>query len=136
MILIMSCQLHHFNAKTVTINYKHIQIFRKYPKILQFKREAEANIVKENGQIIIKEFYPMNLLQKLSIQKESVTDWRQMVESIFIDWNYDGNIMHPAVCEIPEKKDLVKGIYEIPDNASRIKIKITDLLSESLEVEV
>jgi hypothetical protein len=34
--------LHHFNAKTVTINYKHIQIFRKYPKILQFKREAES----------------------------------------------------------------------------------------------
>jgi hypothetical protein len=37
----MSCQLHHFNAKTTTINYKLIQMFRKYPKILQFKREAE-----------------------------------------------------------------------------------------------
>ena len=62
-------------------------------KDLQFKREADANVVKENNQIIIKEFYPMNLLQKLSMQKESVEDWRQLVESIYIDWNYDGQTM-------------------------------------------
>ena len=43
-----------------------------------------ANVVKENNQIVIKEFYPMNLLQKLSMQKESVEDWRQLVESIYI----------------------------------------------------
>jgi hypothetical protein len=34
----MSCQLHHLNAKTITINYKLIQIFRKYHKVLQLKR--------------------------------------------------------------------------------------------------
>ena len=103
---------------------------------LQFKREADANILKENGGLIVKEFYPMNLLQKLSMQKESVEDWRQLVESIFIDWNYDGETMRPEVCDIPEKDELVTGVYEIPDSAGRIKIKITDLLSESLEMEV
>ena len=34
----MSCQLHLLNAKTITINYKLIQIFRKYHKVLQLKR--------------------------------------------------------------------------------------------------
>lgn len=105
-------------------------------KDLQFKREADANVVKENKQIIIKEFYPMNLLQKLSMQKESVEDWRQLVESIYIDWNYDGQTMRPTICDIPAKDELVSGIYKIPDYAGKIKIKITDLLSESLELEV
>ena len=96
----------------------------------------DANVVKENNQIIIKEFYPMNLLQKLSMQKESVEDWRQLVESIYIDWNYDGQTMRPTICDIPTKDELVSGIYKIPDSAGKIKIKITDLLSESLELEV
>lgn len=105
-------------------------------KDLQFKREADANVVKENNQIIIKEFYPMNLLQKLSMQKESVEDWRQLVESIYIDWNYDGQTMRPTICDIPAKDELVSGIYKIPASVGKIKIKITDLLSESLELEV
>lgn len=103
---------------------------------LQFKREADANVAKEGGNIVVKEFYPMNLLQKLSMQKESVEDWRQLVESIYIDWNYDGETMRPTVCDIPGKTELVSGVYEIPESATRIKIKITDLLSESLELEV
>lgn len=103
---------------------------------LQLKRDSEAVVVKENGKIIIKEFYPMNLLQKLSIQKEFVEDWKQLVESIVIDWNYDGVVMQPTVIDIPDKKDLVIGEYEIPNDAGKIRIKITDLLSESLEVEV
>ncbi|MCI7532906.1 MAG: site-specific DNA-methyltransferase [Lachnobacterium sp.] len=103
---------------------------------LQFKREADANVVKENNNVVIKEFYPMNLLQKLSMQKESVDDWRQLVESIYIDWNYDGETMRPAVCDIPGKDELVSGVYEIPSSATKIKIKITDLISESLELEV
>lgn len=103
---------------------------------LHFKREADANIVRENGKVIIKEFYPMNLLQKLSMQKETVEDWRQLVESVYIDWNYDGKIIRPVVCDIPAKDELVSGKYEIPLSAGRIKIKITDLLSESLELEV
>ena len=44
--------------------------------------------------------------------------------------------MKPTVCDVPAKDEVVKGVYEIPSDATRIKIKITDLLSESLEVEV
>ncbi len=103
---------------------------------LELKREAEAEVVREGGKLVIRAFYPMNLLQKLSLQKEYVEDWRQLVESIMIDWNYDGVVMQPAVTDIPDKKSLVLGVYDIPDDAGTIKVKITDLLSESLEVEV
>lgn len=105
-------------------------------KDLQLKREAEAEIVKEGGNLVIRNFFPMNLMQKLSLQKDYVEDWKQLVDSVMIDWNYDGVIMQPSVTDIPGKNELVSGIYPIPEDAGTIKVKITDLLSESLEVEV
>ena len=103
---------------------------------LEFKREATAKVELKHDELIIKEFYPMNLLQKLSLQKENVDEWRQLVDSIMVDYNYDGETLNPQIIDIPEKNDLVKGRYSIPKSHGKIKIKITDLLSESLEVEV
>ena len=103
---------------------------------LQLKRDSEAEIVREGDKLVIRAFYPMNLMQKLSLQKEYVEDWRQLVDSVMIDWNYDGVVMQPAVTDVPGKNEMVKGIYDIPEDAGTIKVKITDLLSESLEVEV
>ena len=103
---------------------------------LQLKREAEAEVVHEGNKLVIRAFYPMNLMQKLSLQKEYVEDWRQLVDSIMVDWNYDGVVMQPTIIDIPGKNEMVKGVYDIPEDAGTIKVKITDLLSESLEVEV
>lgn len=117
------------------INVEIVDILRD-KKELEFKREAEASVIVEDGKLTIKSFYPMNLLQKLSLQKESVGDWRELVESVLVDWNYDGAVLEPAVIDIPEKNGLVAGVYDVPADAGRIKVKITDVLSESLEVEV
>jgi site-specific DNA-methyltransferase (adenine-specific) len=78
----------------------------------------------------------MNLLQKLSLKKNNVEEWKELVESIMIDFNYDGAVFEPSVVDVPDKEEFVKGVYEVPKNAGTIRIKITDLLSESLEVEV
>lgn len=122
-------------AKPYKIDVEVVDILRDKQE-LQFKRDAEAKIKAKGGKLAIQRFYPMNLLQKLSLQKESVEDWRELVESVMIDWNYDGAIFTPALVDIPEKDELVKGEYVIPDEAGTIRVKITDLLSESLEVEV
>lgn len=100
---------------------------------LQFKRDSEALFKVENGHLVVDKFYPMNLLQKLSQTKDAVSDWREMVESIMIDWNYDGAVFQPTLTDIPAKNELVQGQYTIPEDAGTIRIKITDLLSESLE---
>lgn len=60
---------------------------------LQLKREAEAEIVREGNKLVIRSFYPMNLMQKLSLQKEYVEDWKQLVESIMADTEDDGHIV-------------------------------------------
>lgn len=106
-------------------------------KEIEFKRSAEALIVREDNKLVVKDFFPMNLLQKLSIQREHVEDWKELVTSIKIDWNYDGVVFEPAMIDYPEdKKDLVQGTYAIPADAGHIKIKITDLLDESFEQEL
>lgn len=120
---------------TFKIDVEIVDILRD-KSALEFKREATAKIDLKHDEIVIKEFYPMNLLQKLSIQKENVDEWRQLVDSILIDYNYDGETLNPQIIDIPEKNDMVKGKYNIPKNHGKIKVKITDLLSESLEVEV
>jgi len=88
---------------------------------LQLKREAEADVAITDGKLIIRGFWPMNLLQKLSMERESVEDWREMVESVLIDWNYDGAVMEPSVIDIPEDKNgLVSGVYDVPEGAGTL----------------
>lgn len=103
---------------------------------LQFKRDSEAEIAIESNELVIKNFYPLNLMQKLSLDKETVDEWRQLVESVMIDFNYDGAVMQPTTIDLPDKDKMVAGRYKIPSDAGIIRVKITDVLSESLEVEV
>ena len=123
------------NEVPYTLDVEVVDILRDRQD-LQFKRDSEAQVNVRNGHLVIDKFYPMNLLQKLSLQKEKVEDWRELVESIMVDWNYDGAILEPAVVDIPDKDELVVGNYRVPEDAGTIRVKITDLLSESLEVEV
>ena len=78
----------------------------------------------------------MNLMQKLSLERTTVNNWKELVDSVMIDYNYDQVEMQPSILDIPEKNNMVKGEYEIPKNAGRIRIKITDLISESYETEL
>ncbi|UQY83027.1 site-specific DNA-methyltransferase [Ralstonia pseudosolanacearum] len=119
-------------AKPFKIDVEVVDILRDKAD-LEFKRDSQAKLAIKKGELIIEKFYPMNLLQKLSLQKESVENWKELVESVLIDWNYDGAVLQPAVVDIPGKDDLVKGAYKVPADAGTIRVKITDLLSESWE---
>ena len=101
---------------------------------LQLKHKAEADIVCDNNRLIIKSFYPANLMKK--VQKDAIESWHQLVDSIMIDWNYNGEVLQPSCIDIPSKNEIVKGVYDIPENSGTIRVKITDLLSESIEMEV
>ena len=125
-----------FEAKPYKIDVEVVDILRDKAD-LEFKRDSDAKVTVKGGELIIERFYPMNLLQKLSMQKEAVDDWRELTESILIDWNYDGAVLQPAVVDIPETKtDLVIGRYKVPADAGTVRVKITDLLSESWEGNV
>jgi DNA modification methylase len=100
---------------------------------LEFKRDSEAKIEVKRDKVVVRNFFPMNLLQKLSLMKKDVEEWRELVDSVMIDFNYDGAVFTPTVVDVPEDDEMVSGEYDIPDDAGNIKIKITDLLSETYE---
>ena len=58
------------------------------------------------------------------------------METVKVDWNYDGAVLSPTLIDSPEMDEMVVGRYEIPDDASTIRVKITDRLSESWEGEI
>jgi len=103
---------------------------------LEFKREPEAQISIKNKRLIIEKFYPMNLLQKLSLLEAETYDWRELVDSVMIDSNFDGISLKPDIIDLPKRNELVMGEYILPEETGTVRVKITDLLSESIEVEV
>jgi DNA modification methylase len=117
------------------IDIEIIDLLRSESK-LEFKRDSVADIIVNKDYLEIKNFYPMNLLQKLSLESAEIDNWKQLVESIMVDFNFDGNVLNPTVTDIPEKNKYVVGKYKIPAGTKKIKIKITDLLSESFEKEI
>lgn len=123
------------NAVPFKLDIEVVDILRDKAN-LEFKRDAEAEIVIEGGKLLIREFYPMNLLQKLSLMKENVENWKELTDSVMIDFNYDEGVFTPQIVDVPEGNNLVKGVYPIPANAGTIRVKITDLLSESIEITV
>lgn len=103
---------------------------------INFERDSEADIEIQGNKLVINSFYPRTLLDKLGEEASNIEDWRVLVESVLIDWNYDGAVLEPSVLDTPDKKNLVTGEYEIPEDYGTIRVKITDLLSNSLELEV
>lgn len=96
-----------------------------------FKRDSEASIEIIENTLTVNQFYPNTLIEKLRQDGTEIEDWRETVESIMIDINYDGSVFEPSIVDIPDKNELVNGSYELPNNSGTIAIKITDLLSES-----
>jgi DNA modification methylase len=124
-----------YAAKPFKISVEVVDVLRDKAD-LEFKRDSEAKVSIKKGDLVIERFFPMNLLQKLSLQKEFVEDWKELVESVLIDWNYDGAVLQPSEVDIPGRAELVKGTYKVPKDAGTIRVKITDLLSESWEGSV
>ena len=61
--------------KQMVANYKidiEVLDILKEKSSLEFKREAEADIEIRHEKLVINDFFPMNLLQKLSLQKENI----------------------------------------------------------------
>jgi len=97
---------------------------------------STADIAISNNKLAISDFRPERLLQKLNRKKPTDTEWQALVDSVMIDFTYDGTVFRPSVIDIPEKDKALKGIYAIPEHAAAIRIKITDLLAESLEIDI
>ena len=94
----------------------------------KYLKESAISKIDINEHVIkINDFYPTYLLQNFKLRKEDIKDWRELVDSIMIDFDYNRMVFKPTIIDMPSKNELVKGEYEIPKDASVIKVKITDV---------
>lgn len=123
---------------------------------LIFKQKPEAEIAIKAGDkkatVTISDFISPILMRKLEIEndkalkqesKAKVGDYRQVIDSVAIDVDYDGNLFNAEIIDVPAKNELIKGEYVLEyakKGKTTVAIKIVDVLGEeyfeSFEVTV
>lgn len=115
-------------------------------KNLIFKKKPEAKIdVKAKDKklsVELKDFYSPILMRKLELENEKVLkrdhkakvdDFKQIVDSVAIDVDYNGKLFNAEVMDLPEKKETIKAKY-LWDYEKKgkytVAIKVVDVLGE------
>ena len=96
----------------------------------------EADIALHDGKLVIRSIRPANLIRRLGVGEGFFEDWRELADSVFIDWDYDGAVLRPDIADMPLGDGLVEGSYAVPEGAGAIRVKIVDVLSEPFETDV
>ncbi len=115
-------------------------------KSLIFKKKPEARIeVKAKDKrlsVVIQEFYSPILMRKLELENEKIIDkkdavkvgdFKQIIDSVAIDVDYDGKLFNAEIIDLPDRKELIKAEYNYTyDKSSKntVAIKIVDVLGE------
>jgi len=131
------------NKTGVKVEIRDIQADKKS---LLFKKPTEADVdvkVAENKvSVSIKEFYSPILVQKLELENEKqlnpkgkvvIEDFKQIIDSVCIDINYNGKLFNAEIMDIPDKKNLISATYEHEYKSKgkyTLAIKIVDVLGE------
>ncbi len=117
---------------------KYGKFFEHQPAAARVRFEPEGDTVR----VTIDDFISPSIIERLSAQEgvltPQITDWRAMVDSVFIDAAYDGEVFNVALADIPERRqDLVVGSYIVERPASSMRpiaVRITDMLGEEILV--
>ena len=112
-------------------------IFKQYP-------ESKVKVATKGAQLAveIQEFYSPLLMRKLELEngkvlkkerEAKVKDFKQIVDSVAIDVDYDGKLFNAEIMDLPEKKDVIKAKYEWEYKKKgkyTVAVKIIDVLGE------
>ena len=115
-------------------------------KNLIFKKKPEAKIearAKDKKlSVELKEFYSPILMRKLELEngkvlkkehQAKVADFKQIIDSVAIDVDYNGKLFNAEIMDLPTKKELIKAKYnwEYPKKGKyTVAVKIVDVLGE------
>ena len=107
-------------------------IFKKHP-------EAEIEVKENKGKLVVKinDFFSPLLMRKLESDnklaikdKTKIKDFKQIIESVAIDTDYNGKLFNAEIMDTPSKKEFIAGSYEIEKHGRKIAVKIIDVLGE------
>lgn len=91
----------------------------------------------KTARITLREYISPTIIERLELNAhlftEQIADFRQQIDAVLIDSDYDGTVFTIRHSDIPEKKkDLVRGTYEceIRSESNTVAVKIIDVLGE------
>jgi adenine-specific DNA-methyltransferase len=118
----------------------------KYGKFFEHRPAAARVTFTPAGdrvRVRVDDFVSPSIIERLSGQEgvlaPQIADWRAMVDSVFIDPAFDGEVFNVGLADIPERKqDLVDGEYLLARSdsgpARPVAVRITDMLGEEVLV--
>ncbi|OGZ09481.1 MAG: hypothetical protein A3D65_02465 [Candidatus Lloydbacteria bacterium RIFCSPHIGHO2_02_FULL_50_13] len=112
-------------------------IFKEYP-------ESKIKVITKGTKLSveIREFYSPLLMRKLELEnakalkkerEAKVKDFKQIIDSVAIDVDYDGELFNAEIMDVPDKKEVVKTKYEWEYKKKgkyQVAVKIIDVLGE------
>jgi site-specific DNA-methyltransferase (adenine-specific)/adenine-specific DNA-methyltransferase len=138
--------LHFLKKENKTGVVVEINDILESTKELVFKEYPESKIVvkvkDKKLEIDIKEFYSPLLMRKLEIENEKVLkkedrakvdDFKQIIDSVAIDVDYNGKLFNAEVMDLPQKKETIKAKYSWDYEKKgkyTVAIKVIDVLGE------
>ncbi len=110
--------------------------------VFKQKPEAKIKLVEKGGKSVltIEEFFSPILIRKLELEnqktlkadyKAKIKDFRQIIDSVAIDIDYNGKLFNAEIMDLPSKKEVIKGSYEWSGKGKGgVAVKIVDVLGE------
>lgn len=113
---------------------------------LIFKKKPEAKIeVRNKGRLLeveVMDFFSPILMRKLEIENEKVLkkedrikvdNFKQIVDSVAIDIDYNDTLFNAEIMDLPDKKSVIKAKYEWEYSKAgkkKVAVKVVDVLGE------
>lgn len=122
-------------AKDILIEKEGL-IFKEKPTV-----ETSVSIDKNQLKISIKDFISPVLMKKLELENKNksekviIEDYKQIIDSVAIDIDYDWKLFNAEIIDNPWKKEVIKWEYEWEYTTKwnqTVAIKIIDILGEEL----
>ena len=112
--------------------------------IFKQKPEAKIKVVAKGGKLTVelKEFFSPILMRKLQIENEKtlkkdqqarVEDFKQIIDSVAIDVDYNGKLFNAEIMDLPDKKEVIKTQYSWDYKKKgnyTVAVKVVDVLGE------
>ena len=109
------------NKTSVNIEIRDIQ---KDKQTLIFKEPTEADVkvdcTNKSLTVTITDFYSPLLMKKLELEnkkavkeeaKTKIEGFKQIIDSVAIDVDYNGELFNAEIIDLPDKKITIKGVY-------------------------
>lgn len=141
------------NGTGVPISIKNI-LRDKQNLVFKQKPEAEIQLSVDGKKLTVEvvDFYSPILMRRLELENKKVIDsstqakvedFHQIIDSVAIDIDYNGELFNAEIMDLPDKKSVIAAKYEHEYSSKgkkKIAIKIVDVLGEeyfeSFDVEV